>query len=134
MTKTPFDLVPSRCFADLSLRDYHPRTRCIQILLCHLAWAKNFCVHHKGSVPVSGAEPQCVCKTLLPTDAATGCQHLACVSDRDLRTALTAAAAQDCATRAGPHTQAETVGLVSTTVVRLVRTLRHDYSYKWQPP
>lgn len=48
-------------------------------------------------------------------------------SDCEVVPALTATSGQDRATRTGPHPETETVHLVTTTVVRLVRTLAHEY-------
>lgn len=48
-------------------------------------------------------------------------------SDGDLGAALTAARGEDRLAGAGPHTQAEAVLLVTTTVVRLESALAHGW-------
>ncbi len=52
-------------------------------------------------------------------------------SDGQALAALAAARGEDGATRTGAHAQAETVDLVTTTVVRLVRTLAHEHLFRW---
>lgn len=52
-------------------------------------------------------------------------------SDSEAVAALAATGGQDRATRTGAHPQAEAVHLVTATVVRLVRTLAHDYSTRF---
>lgn len=52
-------------------------------------------------------------------------------SDGQALAALAAARGEDGATRTGAHAQAETVDLVTATVVRLVRTLAHELLFRW---
>jgi len=49
-------------------------------------------------------------------------------SDREALAALAASSGQDRAARAGAHAQPEPVRLVTAAVVRLVRTLAHEFS------
>jgi hypothetical protein len=61
-----------------------------------------------------------------PTDH-SGCPAAAVTSDREPLASLGATSREDGAAGAGAHAQAETVRLRTTTVVRLVRTLAHEY-------
>src|SRR6476469_1486473 len=55
-------------------------------------------------------------------------------SGGDRLAALAAAGSQDGAAGAGAHAQAEAVRLGATTVVRLERTLAHEFSYGFGDP
>ena len=52
-------------------------------------------------------------------------------SDSEAVAALATTGGQDGATRTGAHPQAESMHLVTATVVRLVRTLAHDFSTRF---